>query len=182
MPHRPRAALAEAIKAASSQCLARSVLSAARATTRVYNAFLRDTGLQITQFSILAAFELDRYETLSHLAEILGLERTTLLRSIDLLRRAGFVVERAGAAQSPPRSGSRPKRFDLTCVGLAALRDALPAWDKAQAAFNHALGQDETTTMRHTLSRLRRTANEIAIGRRGRRDDPGSPDVESRLP
>src|SRR5689334_9376964 len=103
-------ALAAAITAASPQCLARSVLCAARSLTRVYNAFLRDTGLQITQFSILAAFALDRYETLSHLADTLALERTTLLRNIDLLRRAGLASERRGA--SGARSSSRGKRFD----------------------------------------------------------------------
>src|SRR4051794_14840792 len=133
--------LADAVSAASPQCLARSVLSASPSLTRVYNAFLRDTGLQITQFSILAAFKLDRYRPLSHLSETLALERTTLLRNIDLLRRAGLVVARPAEDHAPARSGSRAKRFDLTQAGRDALHGALPAWEQAQQAFDAALGE-----------------------------------------
>lgn len=170
-------ALTEAVMAASPVCLARSVLSAARSLTRVYNAFLHDTGLQITQFTIMAAFALDRYRTLAHLADVLALERTTLLRNIDLLRRAGWVVERERSAVEAG-SGGRRKRYDLTPAGRAALEGALPAWEKAQEAFGAALGDGEMAAMRDALRRLRRAADGIADARRETKTDASPPEQE----
>jgi DNA-binding MarR family transcriptional regulator len=171
-------ALTQAVTAASPVCLARSVLSAARSLTRVYNAFLHDTGLQITQFTIMAAFALDRYHTLAHLADVLALERTTLLRNIDLLRRAGLVIERQRPAGNAARSAGRSKRFDLTPAGRAALEGALPAWEKAQQAFGAALGEEEMAAMRDALRRLRRAADGIADARRETRADDPPPEQE----
>jgi DNA-binding MarR family transcriptional regulator len=168
--------LAQAIMQASPLCLARSVLCAARSLTRVYNAFLRDTGLQITQFAILAAFTLDRYDTLAHLADTLALERTTLLRNIDLLQRAGLAAERI-VAKGAARPPGRGKRFDLTPAGRQALEDALPAWEKAQAAFGASLGEGEMATMRDALRRLRRAADGIADARRAAAEIPPSPET-----
>ncbi|WP_406857410.1 MarR family winged helix-turn-helix transcriptional regulator [Alsobacter sp. KACC 23698] len=135
-------------------CFARSAIMAARSLMRVYNAFMRETGLQMAQFSVLAAFKIDRYETLSHLADALALERTTLLRNIDQMRRSGLVA--------PVQSSGRGKRYRLTPKGEEAMARALPFWRKAQDAFTAELGPDAAQSYRRELARLRRTADALA--------------------
>jgi DNA-binding MarR family transcriptional regulator len=148
------------------RCLGRSVLMTGRAVSRVYNDFLRASGLHATQFQVLVAVRIDRYETLAQLADQLSLERTTLLRNLELLRRQGLVAE------APARRG-RAKRYALTAAGEAMLVQTLPLWRAAQAAFDAALGPagDE---VRDGLRRLRRAAEAIARDRTAPTDDPVS--------
>lgn len=137
-----------------------------RAVSRVYNDFLRSSGLHATQFQVLVAVQIDRYETLAQLADQLSLERTTLLRNLELLRRQGLVAE------APARRG-RAKRYALTQAGETMLAQTVPLWRAAQAAFDAALGPagDE---VRDGLRRLRRAAEAIARYRTAPADDPQS--------
>ena len=97
----------------------------ARELTRLYDAKLRPHGLRATQFSILAALALKGATPISRLAEVLGLERTTLTRSATLLARKGWV-------SSPPSTDARERRLQLTEEGRAKLTEAFPAWKEAQ--------------------------------------------------
>ena len=97
----------------------------ARAITRFFDEKLRPHGLRATQFSVLAALALKGPAPISELADILGLERTTLTRSAALLERNGWV-----AAARPEDAREHPLR--LTRTGRAKLERALPAWKAAQ--------------------------------------------------
>ncbi len=68
-----------------TQCHCLAARRRARAITRHYEAKLRRHGLRATQFSILAALALAGPMPTGRLAELLGLERTTLTRSAALL-------------------------------------------------------------------------------------------------
>ena len=118
------------------------MLSAARSLTRVYNAFLHDTGLQITQFTIMAAFALDRYRHArpSRRYAGAGAHDASAQHRPVAPGRAGR--SSASVARNAARSAGRSKRFDLTPAGRAALEGALPAWEKAQQAFGAALGEE----------------------------------------
>ena len=63
----------------------------ARALTRLYEQRLRPHRLRATQFSILAALTLKGPTPVTALADLLGLERTTLTRSAAVLERHGWV-------------------------------------------------------------------------------------------
>ncbi len=137
------------------RCYARLANMAARAVNRHYNAAMRDTGLPITQISVLAAIRADRWSNLTALAEELALERTTLLRNLALLERDGFVEPAAGR-------GGLGKRFRLTPRGTAILAAALPHWRRAQDAFTQALGPERASEIGRALTALRRTATSLA--------------------
>lgn len=108
---------------AACHCLA--ARRAARGITRVYDGELRPHGLRVTQFSVLAALALGGPETAARLAEELGLERTTLLRSAALLERKGWIRE------GRPRD-RRERPIQLTAAGRRKLLSAYPAWKTAQ--------------------------------------------------
>jgi len=110
------------------QCAACRCLAArkhARTLTRHYEARLRRHGLKATQFSILASLALAGPKPMGELAELLGLERTTLTRGAALLEEKGWVrAERSDDRRSRP--------LKLTASGRRKLEAAYPAWKAAQ--------------------------------------------------
>ena len=111
--------------AATRNCYCLAARRNARAVTRLYEKKLRPHGLRATQFSLLAGLALKGPTPMSELAELLGLERTTLTRSAALLERSGWV-----ATVRSEDARERPLR--LTRAGRRKLENAFPAWKAAQ--------------------------------------------------
>lgn len=111
--------------AACRGCYCLAARRAARALTRLYEDRLRPHGLRATQFSILAALALKGPTPVGELADLLGLERTTLTRGAALLRRNGWTT--AGLSMD-----TREHRLQLTASGRGKLEAAFPAWREAQ--------------------------------------------------
>jgi len=98
---------------------------AARAVTAQFDAELKSTGLRATQLNLLMAVETGAATTITDLAEILAMDRTTMTRNLKLLRDRGLVE--AG-------------RISLTAKGRRSAAAALPLWEQAQARFVESLG------------------------------------------
>ncbi len=98
---------------------------AARAVTAQFDAQLQSTGLRATQLNLLMAVETGAATTITDLAEILAMDRTTMTRNLKLLRDRGL-VERS--------------RIALTGKGRRSAALALPLWEQAQARFVESLG------------------------------------------
>jgi DNA-binding MarR family transcriptional regulator len=108
-----------------AQCHCLAARRSAREITRHFEAELRRHGLRATQFSILAALALAGTMPTGGLANLVGLERTTLTRSATLLARDGWVrVKRS-------RDG-RERRLVLTASGRRKLEKVYPSWKAAQ--------------------------------------------------
>ncbi len=123
----------------------------ARAVTRLFEEKLRPHGLRATQFSVLAALALKGPAPVKELAEILGLERTTLTR-------IGAVLERNGWVTTAPSEDGRERPFRLTPAGRRKLERAFPAWKEAQDLVDRQLtGRGRPTRWppmpRHTQGR-----------------------------
>ncbi len=113
------------------RCLAARRL--ARAITRHFEARLRRHGLRATQFSALAALALAGPKRMGELAELLGVERTTLTRSATLLERNGWVrTDRSADARERP--------LILTPAGRRKLGAAYPTWKAAQESAARKFG------------------------------------------
>jgi DNA-binding MarR family transcriptional regulator len=117
-------------------CLCLTARRNARAITRLYEERLRPYGLRATQFSILAALTLKGPTPVTDLADLLGLERTTLTRSAALLRHKGW--SSIGKSQD-----NRERRLEITAAGRAKLEVALPAWKEAQAIAGDKIASGE---------------------------------------
>lgn len=98
----------------------------ARELTRLYEEHLRPHGLRATQFSVLAALWIKGATPITELADILGLERTTLTRGANLMERNGWI-------QEAPSKDGRVRAIRLTDDGRAKVEGAYPAWEEAQA-------------------------------------------------
>jgi DNA-binding MarR family transcriptional regulator len=108
-----------------------------RASRTVSNAFdtaMRPAGLRSSQFTVLVALALAPQASVSRLARLLGLERTTMTRNLGPLERRGLVRAVTGADR-------RNRVLQLTPRGRSALARALPAWKAAQARVVQELGE-----------------------------------------
>lgn len=116
-----------------NDCFCLQSRMAARAITRRYNAVLAPTGLEITEFSLLAALATIKGESVADLAEQLAFERTTLVRNLKRLEERGLVRQTS--------TGGRAVWYTLTSDGLALLRQAAPLWRRAQEQVRKGLAR-----------------------------------------
>jgi DNA-binding MarR family transcriptional regulator len=129
-----RASERAALKEVATDCLCRKARNAARVLTRFYDRFFDESEIEPTQFTLLVALRLTEPISLLRLADILGLERTTLTRNLNLLQRDGHVEINQG-------KDARQHLISLTDNGRRALSKALPQWQRAHRAARAALGK-----------------------------------------
>ena len=128
-------------------CACYNLRRAARATTRLYDDFLKPSGLRSTQYSMLMVAGLRGPVTLTKLAEMTVTERTTLTRNLTILERKGFILIEPGMDR-------RERRVTITEQGREALMAAIPLWEAAQAHIEHGLGGDRMGSLLKSLSEI----------------------------
>lgn len=116
-------------------CGCANLRRASRVITRLYDAALRPGGLGVAQFTLLQALKTAPGMSQKQLASLLEIDSTTLTRTLEPLRRAGWLRSTAG-------DDRREIHLGLTAEGKRAYRRALPYWDRAQAEFAGALGTE----------------------------------------
>jgi DNA-binding MarR family transcriptional regulator len=126
-------------------CNCAALRQAARHVTQFYDQHLAAAGLRTTQFSILAKLRSFGPLTINALAEKLVMDRTTLSRNIQPLRRENLVTVRPG------RVDRRTKELHLTEIGRARVRAAAKGWAQAQARFEAAFGKDRALDLRRLM-------------------------------
>jgi DNA-binding MarR family transcriptional regulator len=123
---------------------------AARHITRLYERHLSAANITSAQFSILVALGQKKRMTMSELAALLVMDRTTLLRAVKPLVRDGLLVSRPGA------SDSRQLVLLLSAPGKRKLKQALRLWRTAQSEFESRVGAARASRMRRDLLTLAR--------------------------
>jgi DNA-binding MarR family transcriptional regulator len=112
---------------ACRQCLCTAARRRSRELTRAFEKAMRGAGLRGTQFSLMATLVQTGPMPLTRLADLLGLERTTLTRNLRPLIRDGLLRIDEGEDR-------RVRRAAITPKGAEAARRAYPFWKKAQEA------------------------------------------------
>jgi DNA-binding MarR family transcriptional regulator len=131
---------------AATTCACHKARIAARAVTRAYDEALRPVGLRSTQFTVLVAASVANGIPLNQLATILGLERTTLTRSLDAIEKEGLIrVESVDG---------RTRKVVLTQRGQDRLALALPLWNQAQQNLRRRLGEQRWAIVNDALAML----------------------------
>ena len=115
-------------------CVCVNLRRAARAISNLYDEALADTGIKITQFSLLRAVQRTEPVAVSMLAEEMELDRTTLARNLLPLQRDGLVALASGSDQ-------RVTEVRITTAGRAAIARALPLWEAAQTQIGGLLAR-----------------------------------------
>ncbi|RZB13992.1 MarR family transcriptional regulator [Streptomyces sp. F001] len=118
---------------------------AARYLGATYDKALAPVGLRATQFSILQKLSAHGDVTISSLAEMIAMDRTTLATNLKPLAREGLVTVEPSAADR------RARIVTITPDGLSRLKAALPLWKAVQAQFEEKFGADEAARLRASL-------------------------------
>jgi DNA-binding MarR family transcriptional regulator len=130
-----------------------AIRQAARYVSQLYDRHLANVGLTITQFSLLGRLERTGPMTMKQMAEAMRMQRTTLVRTIQPLRRNGLVSSEA--------LGTEPRTLSiaLTADGEARLRAAREHWYAAQAEFAHRFGEERAAALRGELFAITRDSD-----------------------
>lgn len=119
----------------------------ARFLTRLYDRHLAAASLSISQFSLLAMLGTHPDISISELAELMVMERTTLVRALKPLQTAGLIHSRAEGVRSALRLG-------LSDAGMAKIKESEPFWLAAQAEYEAHIGTDRALSIRASLLRV----------------------------
>jgi DNA-binding MarR family transcriptional regulator len=114
-------------------CVCGRLRRAARALTQLYDDAMAETGLRVTQFSLLRTLHSRGPRRITELAAIMLLDRTALSRNLEPLVADGLLVV-------VPGKDARTREVALTRLGRARLAAAKPAWDRAQREVDRRLG------------------------------------------
>ena len=127
-----------------AECACDDLRKATRTVTRMYEDFLRDEGLSVTQFSLLSVIRAGKALSVSMLGRDMGLDRTSITRALAPLERDGLIHSRPGADK-------RIRIVSVTNKGRKLVEDAAPKWRQAQEALMQTIGEDCWRAMRRLL-------------------------------
>jgi DNA-binding MarR family transcriptional regulator len=115
-------------------CVCFNLRRVTRVVTQFYDAEMRRHGIRSTQGSILFAIYSIGTADMATLSDVLGTERTTLLRNLRPLQRDGYVDVEGGG------HGARVE-LSLTAKGRKQMEKLTPAWESAQRTAVQVLGE-----------------------------------------
>ena len=131
-------------------CACATLRRAARAVSQIYGEEFGEL-LEGPQFSLLALLHRQAGVSQTTLGRILILDKTTLSRSLSLMKRKGWI-------EPAPGEDKRERGFQLTPTGKQLLQRARPAWKRAQNRLHAALGEAQWTRMFGVANSVARVA------------------------
>jgi DNA-binding MarR family transcriptional regulator len=123
-----------------AECACFDLRKAMRAVSRMYDDFLRDEGLNITQFSMLRMIRTEKGLSISTLGRHMVMDRTSITRALAPLERDGLLQSRPGA----------DKRIRIVCLtnkGRKLVEAAEPKWRQAQEVLIDTIGEERWRAM-----------------------------------
>jgi DNA-binding MarR family transcriptional regulator len=141
-------------KAVRLPCACANLRKAALVATQFYDGVLRPSGLRVTQFTLLQALNRAPGISQKNLAELLGIDSTTLTRTLAGLRRKGWLRSEIGTDR-------RELRLFLTAAGLREYKRVLPYWQAAQRRLRQALGEENWDQVMNAAERIAEVAAKL---------------------
>jgi len=140
-----------------SPCVCMTLRKASRAMTRIYDDALAPAGLTIAQFGVLRAIGRGDKKgmALSHLAEMLVMDRTSLYRALRPMVRSGWLLIK----QAPK---GRAKIVQLSKAGIRATTTASDIWHKVQSQIMGEYGVGRWAQLHRAITEL--TALGVKLG------------------
>ncbi len=126
-------------------CVCFNLRRAARLVTQRYEHALKRCGLKATQFSVLVTARNNDGILLTKMARWLGMDRTSLTRTLHIMAEKGLVTVKTG-------DDKRERRISITPTGVEILEVAVVIWQNVQTEVVESLGQEKWASL---LSGLR---------------------------
>ncbi|MBM9548020.1 winged helix-turn-helix transcriptional regulator [Leptospira sp. 201903074] len=138
----------EDLKQIGVSCLNLSLRRTSRLVTSYYDSMLKPSGLRITQFTVLAGIAYKKDLSITDLANLTDIDRTTLQRSLEILSRDDLIkIEK--------KEIGNVRSIILTKKGETKLAKAIELWKQTQDLITENLGKSEFKQTLKTLAELR---------------------------
>ena len=134
---------------AARECIMMRVRMTSRAVTKHYDDAFRDLGITGAQATLLMSLNNNPGQSATDMASDLVIDRTTLVRNLDLLERNGLIATKADG---------RSRRKELTPEGERVVQSSLDRWNTAQQSLIERLGASAWSDTRKRLAALRTAA------------------------
>ena len=134
-------------------CMCASLRRASRLMSQCYEEALRQVGMRGTQFTILQSLALAGEVTQGQLGQMLGMDSTTLTRSLTIMGREGWIAKRRG-------DDRREWRMRLSKKGEAQYKAALPRWEQVQEKLREELGSRLSDNLMTLTNEVTKTLTE----------------------
>lgn len=128
-------------------CLVLNTVKASRALTRRYDKVLKPFGVSVVQFTVLMTVRTASGKSMNRMAASISMDRTTLLRNLDLLVRRGLV-------DAQPVEKGFGREFALSQEGEALLDEITPLWHAAQDEMRARLQGEDPASFLNAMRAL----------------------------
>jgi DNA-binding MarR family transcriptional regulator len=129
-------------------CLCLHVQRAARALARHFDEAFKPLGITHGQYSLLNSLNRPQPASMTSVATLLAMDRTTLTANLKVLERKGLVNIATN------KEDKRSRLLSLTADGKALLKEAAPIWKKEHAAVERLLDKPTPDQLRSALVKL----------------------------
>jgi len=135
-------------KSVAADCIAYRVRLLNRVITNIYDRALKPIGIKVNQANILTMLSLTDRATSADIARVLLMEKSTVSRTMDRMRRNGWINVAGGDGPS--------QIVSVTAEGRKIMAAAHVQWKKAQQRASHLLGDKGVAAVRMLHDTLRR--------------------------
>ena len=129
------------------ECIGVRVRLLNRVITNLYDNAFRPLGITTNQMSILVSMLRRGYSTPGEIGNFLQMEKSTLSRNLDRMRKSGWLEILQG-------ENGRSQRLQMTPKGRKVVEQSLPLWRAAQKEAKQILGE-------HGAASVCETANDV---------------------
>jgi len=119
----------------SNPCFCILLRQAARKSSSVYDRALAPLGINVAQFSLLRKIARAQSISLTELARLADLDRSTMGRNAKVLQRMDLIEQTSG-------EDHRETHIALTSTGRDLVERGAPLWDQAQEEIEAKLGSE----------------------------------------
>src|ERR1700680_1772634 len=140
--------MTEEIRRVERECVVFRVRMLSRIITGIYDDAFSGIGMKVSQFSVLVAVSNREKARPAELAKILQMDESTLSRNVERMCARGWL-------RLEPDGDGRSHLIAATDKGIALIRKAYPAWQKAQTEVARRLGEENVAALRSAARKLR---------------------------
>ncbi len=139
--------MSEQIDMIARECLGARLRMLNRLVTGVFDDAIRPLGIKFSQLNILVVVGKRGPVESVAVGRILRLEKSTLSRNLERIRKRGWIEVRTG-------SSARQHVLELTTRGKRLVERAAPLWEAAQKNVIEILGERGAGTIRGAADRV----------------------------
>lgn len=129
------------------RCTGFNLKRATRVIQNLFDEAFKPVGLEGTQYTVLGHIFVAEPISLTKLADLMDVDRTTLARNLGPLEKRGLV-------EIKPGRDKRAKLINITDKGKEILTKALPIWKETQEKIKTSLGLENWDSMMSNLTGL----------------------------